>query len=269
MGNEASQPADESVLAELHIAVDEGRYGDAQRILYGRLTKTQRNEYIFEQLSGPQVLEIVRDVTKIRDEEGETLLHRKTDIAEELITRGVDINDKNNMWGITPLHKAVERGDAKMVDILIKAGVELDANQYDSGRTALEIAAQRSDLPIVKLLIEAGAYFDYNTLTMGFVTDPEVAAYIRRKRKQKKLGDRRVALLRGRLARAGEDEHKEGGAVHIYPNRLNPEYEQAAAHKSSIEVNRKMPRRDPSSSNPFALKDGTWYHGNGGAWNPL
>ncbi|KZL76847.1 ankyrin repeat containing protein [Colletotrichum tofieldiae] len=83
-----------------------------------------------------------------------------TDILQELLTAGEDVNETNHMVsrGRSPLQKATEDGNLTMFDILIKAGAEVNGPAAkDHGATALQLAAIKGRLGLAKILIDLGA----------------------------------------------------------------------------------------------------------------
>ena len=80
-----------------------------------------------------------------------------TDMAEELLEQGADING-NSSW-ITPLRIAVEKEDnAAMIQLLLKHGADIN-NSSSSFETLLEFAINRGYLNNARTLIEAGMDF--------------------------------------------------------------------------------------------------------------
>ena len=85
---------------------------------------------------------------------------------EAVLKRGVDVNWVNEADGYAPIHWAVERGFADIVQILIANGVNVNAmtdGAIGKDRSALHIAAEAGNPAIVKALIESGA--DVNSST--------------------------------------------------------------------------------------------------------
>lgn len=74
---------------------------------------------------------------------------------EVAIEWGADVN-KEDPFGNTPLHRAVEEGDLPAVNALIAAGA--DANKIHVFRgNPLNVAVERGDVAIVEALLVAGA----------------------------------------------------------------------------------------------------------------
>lgn len=101
----------------------------------------------------------------MQDETGETLLLQslianKTEIVEEVIKLGADVNVGSREGNITPLMLAVLKEDKKMVELLLKHGAKPDAvasTDDTQGITALHLAASKGNFHIVKLLLKHGA----------------------------------------------------------------------------------------------------------------
>jgi ankyrin repeat protein len=111
------------------------------------------------------VLRYGSDVKAV-DKNGNISLHTAAplgiiEIVQFLISRGADVNAKNNA-GNTPLHWVVTTSrDAKNVEViklLISAGANVNVkNDNLGGKTPLHMAAENSNTEVVKLLISAGA----------------------------------------------------------------------------------------------------------------
>ena len=68
---------------------------------------------------------------------------------------GADPNVKSE-FGNTPLHDAIEKGQAGTAEVLIKAGADLNAKDRD-GRTPLHYASEKGQAGTAEGLIKAGA----------------------------------------------------------------------------------------------------------------
>jgi ankyrin repeat protein len=79
----------------------------------------------------------------------------RTDIAEYLIARGLDVNAPK-AGGLTPLHIAAVTGGREMVELLIRKGAGLDTLSADRG-TPLHFAAAAKNSDIADLLRRGGA----------------------------------------------------------------------------------------------------------------
>ena len=72
------------------------------------------------------------------------------------LDNGVDVDEKDDLWGRTPLHIAAEEGHKEIAELLIAAGA--DVNAKDSvGFTPLHEAAFYGQNEIAELLIAKGA----------------------------------------------------------------------------------------------------------------
>ena len=75
-------------------------------------------------------------------------------IARLLLSKGADVNTKNNQNGMTPLHIAAQEGHRSMVVLLLASGA--DANvQNARGITPLVLARRRGHTEIVEMLTKA------------------------------------------------------------------------------------------------------------------
>jgi hypothetical protein len=72
-----------------------------------------------------------------------------------LISMGVNVNHKSQMFGTTALHEAAE-SDVKLVQVLVEAGAEVNTAD-DDGATPLSIAQHAGKQDIVKYLQSHGA----------------------------------------------------------------------------------------------------------------
>jgi len=72
-----------------------------------------------------------------------------------LISMGVNVNHKSEMFGTTALHEAA-RGDVKLVQVLVEAGAEVNVADED-GLTPLSNAQHAGKQDIVKYLQAHGA----------------------------------------------------------------------------------------------------------------
>jgi len=74
-----------------------------------------------------------------------------------LVNCGHDINEKKTIFGVSPLHTAIEfyhkNKDSRPLDYIIECNANINA--YDSnGWTGLHHASKNGDLEVCKLLIE-------------------------------------------------------------------------------------------------------------------
>ena len=91
---------------------------------------------------------------------GECVIHRaakadQLEIAEMLITKGVDIDRADNE-GYTPLHNSIYRGSQEMAELLIDSGANVNA-MTTGGRTPLHVSSYMGLTEIARLLLNNGA----------------------------------------------------------------------------------------------------------------
>jgi ankyrin repeat protein/beta-lactamase regulating signal transducer with metallopeptidase domain len=98
-----------------------------------------------------------------RDLAGRTPLHRMfiigrdhMDVAELLIAEGANVNAKVTGTRWTPLHYAVESGDARIVRLLSDNDADINAPTTD-GQTPLHIACECGHKDVVEMLVAKGA----------------------------------------------------------------------------------------------------------------
>eukprot|EP00752_Nemacystus_decipiens_P017228 g15433.t1 len=77
-------------------------------------------------------------------------------LVQDLLIAGANPNLPSQPCSVTPLHVAVERGDAGILSALLLAKADKDARDVD-GETPLIRAVKMGHLAIVKTLLEAGA----------------------------------------------------------------------------------------------------------------
>ena len=101
------------------------------------------------------------DDVEMRDAYGNTVLHWAADglcdeLIEELITRGADVDARNDK-GQTPLHRGAKCGPChSTVNVLIAHGADVNARASD-GATPLDVAVQRGRSSMIDLLRNHGA----------------------------------------------------------------------------------------------------------------
>lgn len=106
------------------------------------------------------IIESGWDLTS-KDLHGYTLLHllcgksqkHYIDTVKLLIANGVDVNDKSNCHGFTPLHLTY---DEDLIKLLIMNGADINAKDH-FGNTPLDIAYENDDISTIRLLIDNGA----------------------------------------------------------------------------------------------------------------
>ena len=72
------------------------------------------------------------------------------------LDNGVDVDEKDDLWGRTPLHIAAEEGHKEIAELLIAEGADVNAKS-EADATPLHYAASWGGKEIVELLIAAGA----------------------------------------------------------------------------------------------------------------
>jgi len=89
-----------------------------------------------------------------------------TELVRKLMQSGADANEVQGD-GMTALHWAAERGDAKLGELLIYAGANLEAGTRIGGYTPLHIASRNGHAAIVKALLGANANANATTTNSG------------------------------------------------------------------------------------------------------
>lgn len=85
----------------------------------------------------------------------EAVLSSDIDVLERLKNKGADVN-KIDIYGKTPLYRAVERSNIAMVQELVRLGA--DINKVDRyGKTAFYQAVENDNIPMVQTLAALGA----------------------------------------------------------------------------------------------------------------
>ncbi len=114
----------------------------------------------------------------------EAALNGDTELVKLLLDHDADLNGSA---GSTPLYRATQKGNLKIIELLLAKGADPDATAAD-GMTPLHEAARKGDLEAVQTLVDHGA--DVNALTAfgkpsihlavygGYA---DVAAYLREK----------------------------------------------------------------------------------------
>lgn len=81
------------------------------------------------------------------------------DLIKELLSRGVDVNNKEHTTGKTPLHMAAKKGNLAIAHILLEAGANHDLRD-NANESALHKAVNGGHFDIVGLLIHHKAKFN-------------------------------------------------------------------------------------------------------------
>ena len=74
-----------------------------------------------------------------------------------LVEAGVDVNAKDNIIGMTPLHWAAALSTQEMVRFLLDNGADLETVEEATGKTPLFSAALNPNLDVAKLLLASGS----------------------------------------------------------------------------------------------------------------
>jgi len=78
-------------------------------------------------------------------------------MARELISQGVDVNERSGIFSWTPLHIAARNGDLAMVKFLVKNGASINIRERFAKLTPLHYAALGGYLDVIRFLVESGA----------------------------------------------------------------------------------------------------------------
>src|SRR5262245_55366800 len=76
--------------------------------------------------------------------------------VQTLLSRGVDVDERDEGGQQTPLMRAAQVGGPKIVRLLLAHRADVNARD-DEGSTALTFAVKRGDITIARLLLERGA----------------------------------------------------------------------------------------------------------------
>lgn len=131
----------------------------------------------------------------------EAVDHNKTETALTLINQGAKTSDVY-FWGDdTLLHRAIKRGNQKIVRALIQANPDLlNETNYDH-ETPLEMSARLGNFTIEKILISAGAILQedskkYKPRTYFWAEDIKCRDLLKLRNKQKKYDQHKSKELR-------------------------------------------------------------------------
>ncbi len=170
----------------LHFAVREGHLDAARMLLQAGADIFHRSYYAQEPLlqiacdrGHDEVAELLRDELGRRAASGsrhaihEAVSNGDTDAVEQLLAEQPGLANHGDHLGRSPLHYAVEAGDANLVDRLIDLGANVDASGFSSddrlGGTGFRPAVlalwhhpywqQRNDYAIARRLLARGARY--------------------------------------------------------------------------------------------------------------
>ena len=90
----------------------------------------------------------------------EKFFHEAAIGGEDLAEKLKKIVNSKDQYQQTPLHKASNCGNLKMVKVLIELGAEIEARRGQSELTSLHIASLLGRTDVVKFLIEMGAHIE-------------------------------------------------------------------------------------------------------------
>jgi ankyrin repeat protein len=98
-------------------------------------------------------------------------------LAEMLVYAGASTSGVTRLGQYTPLHIASRTGHAAVVKTLLKAGASVEARTNPGGATALHLAAESGNVEAINALIDAGA--DVNALESEWQQTPLIFAAAR------------------------------------------------------------------------------------------
>jgi len=74
------------------------------------------------------------------------------------LQRGVDVNTRDNVFGLTALHYAAHAGHREVAQFLLDAGANVNVTSRQADVTPLHIAVCQGHIDVVELLVEKGAH---------------------------------------------------------------------------------------------------------------
>ncbi len=91
-----------------------------------------------------------------------TLLHavahtEQTELAEYLLSKGLNINHVSYFNTMTPLHLSASLGNERMTKLFIEENANLNCKTYNEGYTAIHFAIEHNHPNILKLLLDNNA----------------------------------------------------------------------------------------------------------------
>ena len=115
------------------------------------------------------------------------VMNGDSEIVQLLSRIGVNVNQKDYLFGLSSLYYACALGNLKIAKILIENRADINASIKFSNRTSLHIASQYKNPEIVKLLLENGCKTEIRTqegftaleiaLKKGFIGIVQVFAF--------------------------------------------------------------------------------------------
>ncbi|XP_006813082.1 uncharacterized protein LOC100373654 [Saccoglossus kowalevskii] len=105
------------------------------------------------------------DYENTNDSDKQTPLHKAAergdgDVINVLIDNGADVDVKTPQWGYTALHRASHFGHTKAVKTLLKNNADTEVRDYVHGATPLHIAANSNHDETTDVLLKYDAYID-------------------------------------------------------------------------------------------------------------
>ena len=122
---------------------------------------------------------VTQAVAELNEELFEAVEKGNLALVKQLVSKGANINAKDELLGITPLHLAAEKGNLDIVKYLVTKGANVNTKDDYFSWTPLHIAARDGELEIIKYLISKGS--DVNADVISLAKDmgySEVAKYL-------------------------------------------------------------------------------------------
>ena len=107
-----------------------------------------------------EVIDMLGDGMPInsRDKDGYTALYwavfnNHTEVVDELLENGADVNVRNSSYDWTPLHAAAHSNNTDMIKVLLEHGAERSIRN-NRGETALDVARMFNGEEAIQQLLE-------------------------------------------------------------------------------------------------------------------
>ena len=107
-----------------------------------------------------EVIDMLRDGMPInsRDKDGYTALYwavfnNHTEVVDELLGNGADVNVRNSSYDWTPLHAAAHNNNTDMMKVLLRHGAE-PSIRNNRGETAFDVARMFNGEEAIQQLLE-------------------------------------------------------------------------------------------------------------------